>query len=217
MLGAIVLHRQGRREACSAKGVVLAADLCGWPEATVPGEVVALGAASALALLLGAAVPAPAAGEEEDTEESGDRDPGCRSRAVRIRHGAGDGAGCCCCFLEPRQSPSSSSSSSCPTTTSSSSSSAPEFSSTSSAAAGGGSPEMNAAVGPAPPPLISAQRCWWWFPGPGSATVLFCAWACVLGETPRERGKELLLLSELREEFWVCVQASVGSFRLLRC
>jgi hypothetical protein len=50
-----------------------------------------------------------AAGEDEDMEESGDRAPGCRSRVVRIRHGAGDGG---CCFLEPRQSPSSSSSSS---------------------------------------------------------------------------------------------------------
>jgi hypothetical protein len=50
-----------------------------------------------------------AAGEDEDTEESGDRGPGCRSRVVRIRHDAGDGG---CCFLEPRQSPTSSSSSS---------------------------------------------------------------------------------------------------------
>lgn len=124
------------------QGVVAAAHLCGCPEATIPGEVVALGAASALALLLAAA--APAAGEEDDTEESGDRAPGCRSLAVRIRHGAGDGG---CCFLEPRQSPNSSSSSS---------SSPPEFSSTSSAAAtasGGGSPAMKATVGPAPPPI----------------------------------------------------------------
>jgi len=66
----------GKEGACSAKGVALAAHLCGWPGATVPGEVVALGAASALALLLGVVAPAPAAGEEEDTEESGDRDPG---------------------------------------------------------------------------------------------------------------------------------------------
>jgi hypothetical protein len=55
--------------------------LCGCPEAAVPGEVVAVGAAS---LLL-------AAGADEDTEGSGDRAPGCRSRAVRMRHGAGDG------------------------------------------------------------------------------------------------------------------------------
>jgi hypothetical protein len=73
--------------------------LCGCPEAAVPGEVVAVGAAS---LLL-------AAGEDEDTEGSGDRAPGCRSRAVRMRHGAGDGG---CCFLEPRQRPSSTLSSS---------------------------------------------------------------------------------------------------------
>ena len=145
--------------------VVLAAHLCGWPEATVPGEVVALGAVSALALLLAAA--APAAGEEEDTEESGDRAPGCRSLAVRIRHGAGDG-GCCCCFLEPRQSPSSSSSSS---------------TSSSTAASGGGSPAMNATVGPAPP-LIALLVL-------GSVTAgLRRGRGCVLGETPREGGKE---------------------------
>ena len=143
--------------------VVLAAHLCGWPEATVPGEVVALGAVSALALLLAAA--APAAGEEEDTEESGDRAPGCRSLAVRIRHGAGDGG--CCCFLEPRQSPSSSSSSS---------------TSSSAAASGGGSPAMNATVGPAP--LIALLVL-------GSVTAgLRRGRGCVLGETPREGGKE---------------------------
>jgi hypothetical protein len=91
---------------------LVGADLCGCPEGTVPGEV---------GLLLVAAVPA-AAGEEDETEESG-----CRSLAVRIRHGAGEAG--CCFLLEARQSPGSSSSSS-------STSSATE------AAAGGG------AVGP---------------------------------------------------------------------
>uniref|UniRef100_A0A0A9E120 Uncharacterized protein n=1 Tax=Arundo donax TaxID=35708 RepID=A0A0A9E120_ARUDO len=73
--------------------------LCGCPEATVPGDVVAVGVTSALALLLAAVAAAPAAGEDDDTEESGDRAPGCRSLAVRIRHGAGDEG---CCFLDPR-------------------------------------------------------------------------------------------------------------------
>jgi hypothetical protein len=77
--------------------VVLVAHLCEWPEATVPGEVVVLGAASALALLLVAA--SLAAGEEDDTEESGDRAPSCRSLAVRIRQGAADGV---CCSSEMR-------------------------------------------------------------------------------------------------------------------
>jgi hypothetical protein len=96
----------------------------GWPEATVLGDAPGVGSSTALALLLTAMGPA-AAGEEDDTEESGDScAAGCRALAVRIRRGAGVSSSCC--FLDPRQSPSlSSSSSSSPT----------EFSSTSPAVA----------------------------------------------------------------------------------
>jgi hypothetical protein len=40
--------------------------------------------------------------EEEDTEESGDRAPGSRSLAVRIRQGADDGV-CCSSEMRPRR------------------------------------------------------------------------------------------------------------------